>query len=221
MTTDSNMLQRRTAISKYARDRLAEFTPEELADIEAAKYKYADVDLTREHELDEQSLGAEPTPEELEEILHRMGKFKPEDQLNCGACGYPTCLEHAQAVFAGFAGTEMCLPHTIEQLRGGLPRPGVLAQVARRGQGGPRAQRPPRQHGPTRRRHRPRGQQSRWAPCCCTPTCSSKSAKTTPATARTSRPSSTRPTAASASSRACSTSPARAGCSASAPTWWS
>jgi|WetSurMetagenome_2_1015567.scaffolds.fasta_scaffold06435_8 signal transduction histidine kinase/Pyruvate/2-oxoacid:ferredoxin oxidoreductase delta subunit len=118
MTTDSNMLQRRTAISKYARERLRDFTPEQLADIEAAKYKYADVDLTREHELDEQSLGAEPTPVELEEILHRMGKFKPEDQLNCGACGYPTCLEHAQAVFAGFAGTEMCLPHTIEQLRG-------------------------------------------------------------------------------------------------------
>ncbi len=46
-----------------------------------------------------------------------MGKFGPEDLLNCGACGYDTCLEHARAVYAGLAGSEMCLPHTIEQLR--------------------------------------------------------------------------------------------------------
>jgi two-component system NtrC family sensor kinase len=46
-----------------------------------------------------------------------MGKFKPEDQLNCGACGYETCMEHARAFYAGLAGSEMCLPHSIEQLR--------------------------------------------------------------------------------------------------------
>ena len=46
-----------------------------------------------------------------------MGKFKPEDLLNCGACGYEGCLEHARAVYAGLADSEMCLPHTIEQLR--------------------------------------------------------------------------------------------------------
>jgi signal transduction histidine kinase/Pyruvate/2-oxoacid:ferredoxin oxidoreductase delta subunit len=117
MTATNTMLQRRTAISKYARGRLQEFSPEQLADVEGAKDKYADLDLSRVHDADEQTLGDEATPEELEEILHRMGKHKPEDQLNCGACGYETCIEHARAVFAGLAGSEMCLPHTIEQLR--------------------------------------------------------------------------------------------------------
>jgi two-component system NtrC family sensor kinase len=117
MTADNTMLQRRTAISAYARERLSHFSPEELAEIEAAKEKYADLDLSREHDVDEQTLGDSPTPEELDEIMHRMGKFRPEDQLNCGACGYDTCLEHAQAVYAGLAGSEMCLPHAIEQLR--------------------------------------------------------------------------------------------------------
>ena len=73
--------------------------------------------MSREHEPDEQTLGGEPTPEELDEILHRMGKFRPEDLLNCGACGYEGCLEHARAVYAGWADSDMCLPHTIEQLR--------------------------------------------------------------------------------------------------------
>jgi two-component system NtrC family sensor kinase len=46
-----------------------------------------------------------------------MGKFRAEDLLNCGACGYEGCLEHARAVYAGLADSEMCLPHAIEQLR--------------------------------------------------------------------------------------------------------
>lgn len=117
MTTNSTMLQRRAAISKYARDRLRDFSPEQLAQIEEAKKKYEDLDLSREHNADEQTLGNSATPEELQEILRRMGKYKPEDQLNCGACGYDSCLEHARAYYAGLADTEMCLPYTIEQLR--------------------------------------------------------------------------------------------------------
>ena len=117
MTSDITMLQRRTEVSAYARNRLADFSHEELAEIEANKEKYRDIDLSREHEVDEQTLGDSATAEELEEILHRMGKFRPEDILNCGACGYEGCLEHARAVYAGLADSEMCLPHTIEQLR--------------------------------------------------------------------------------------------------------
>ncbi len=117
MTSDSTMLQRRTFISNYARNRLGDFTEPELAAIEDAKERYAGIDLFREHDADEQTLGDSATPEELEEILHHMGKYKPEDQLNCGACGYDSCLEHARAFYAGLAGSEMCLPHTIEQLR--------------------------------------------------------------------------------------------------------
>lgn len=46
----------------------------------------------------------------IEEILHKMGKINPEDELNCGSCGYNTCREKAQAVFEGKADLSMCLP---------------------------------------------------------------------------------------------------------------
>jgi signal transduction histidine kinase len=52
--------------------------------------------------------------------MHRMGKYKPSDELNCGACGYETCLEHASAIHMNLAECEMCLPNTIDQLRGAL-----------------------------------------------------------------------------------------------------
>jgi two-component system NtrC family sensor kinase len=117
MTSDLTMLQRRARVSEYARNRLADFSQEESAAIEKSKQKYGSIDLSREHLADEQTLGPPATAEELDEILCRMGKFKPEDLLNCGACGYDGCLDHARAVYAGLADSEMCLPHTIEQLR--------------------------------------------------------------------------------------------------------
>jgi signal transduction histidine kinase/iron only hydrogenase large subunit-like protein len=58
----------------------------------------------------------EPTPVQISEILRQFGKMKPEDELNCGACGYPTCQEKARAVFHGFAEPQMCLPEIIKQL---------------------------------------------------------------------------------------------------------
>lgn len=58
-----------------------------------------------------------PSEERLAEVLARLGKLKPEDELNCGACGYETCREHAAAICRGLAESEMCLPYTIEQLK--------------------------------------------------------------------------------------------------------
>ncbi|HYN43086.1 MAG TPA: ATP-binding protein, partial [Thermoanaerobaculia bacterium] len=54
---------------------------------------------------------------DIDEILRRMGKSSPADELNCGACGYDSCREHAGAVHGGLAESEMCLPFTIDQLR--------------------------------------------------------------------------------------------------------
>lgn len=52
-----------------------------------------------------------PTEEEITAILHRTGKHRPEDEQNCGACGYDSCREKAIAVFQGMAEAEMCVPH--------------------------------------------------------------------------------------------------------------
>ena len=49
--------------------------------------------------------------EEGEEVLKKMGKTKPEDELNCGSCGYNTCREKAIAVLQGKAEISMCLPY--------------------------------------------------------------------------------------------------------------
>lgn len=51
-----------------------------------------------------------PNERQLTDILARMGKTKPEDELNCGSCGYDSCREKAIAVFQGKADLSMCTP---------------------------------------------------------------------------------------------------------------
>jgi PAS domain-containing protein len=52
-----------------------------------------------------------PTEDEIREILAQTDKFLPEDELNCGACGYNSCREKAIAVYRGMAEVEMCIPY--------------------------------------------------------------------------------------------------------------
>lgn len=52
-----------------------------------------------------------PSESEIAEILRKMGKMKPEDELNCGSCGYNTCREKAIAIYNGKAEISMCLPY--------------------------------------------------------------------------------------------------------------
>lgn len=101
----------RSAISNYAKMKLDNPREEWLESIE----EFKDIDFSvsfyprdRRYPL--------PKKEEIEEVLHSMGKSKAEDHLNCGACGYHTCYEHAIAILEGLAEIEMCLPYTIEEL---------------------------------------------------------------------------------------------------------
>ena len=73
------------------------------------------LDLGRAYTNQDQRLAA-PDEDAVVHILKRMGKLKPEDELNCGACGYETCREHAVAIHKGLAESEMCLPYTIDKL---------------------------------------------------------------------------------------------------------
>ena len=76
----------------------------------------ADIDLSRKFKVNDQRI-AMPRVDEIAQIMSRMGKFTAEDELNCGACGYDTCCEHAIAIYRGLAESEMCLPYMIDQLR--------------------------------------------------------------------------------------------------------
>ena len=53
---------------------------------------------------------AVPTETEISAILRKMGKMRPEQELNCGSCGYNTCREKAVAIYRGKADISMCLP---------------------------------------------------------------------------------------------------------------
>jgi DNA-binding NtrC family response regulator/iron only hydrogenase large subunit-like protein len=62
----------------------------------------------------------EPTQQEIQAILKYTYKTQPEDELNCGACGYNSCREKAVAVYQGLAEIDMCLPYLLENSRGEL-----------------------------------------------------------------------------------------------------
>ncbi len=52
-----------------------------------------------------------PTEAQIAAIFKKMGKESPEDELNCGMCGYPSCRDKAIAVHMGRAEITMCMPY--------------------------------------------------------------------------------------------------------------
>lgn len=48
---------------------------------------------------------------QIQDVLRRVDKHTVEDELNCGACGYPTCREKAVATLRGMAEATMCIPY--------------------------------------------------------------------------------------------------------------
>lgn len=58
-----------------------------------------------------------PSETEIRDILAKIGKVRPDDELNCGACGYSTCREKAIAVFQKKAELDMCIPFMYEKSR--------------------------------------------------------------------------------------------------------
>lgn len=112
MTSGQSLFRRQAAVSAHVHDKLADFDAAAWQDSLAA---FADLDLTRRFAPNDQRT-APPTDADLRAILTRMGKESPADELNCGACGYGTCREHAEAIYTGLAESEMCLPYTIDRL---------------------------------------------------------------------------------------------------------
>ncbi|MBN1845718.1 MAG: 4Fe-4S dicluster domain-containing protein [Sedimentisphaerales bacterium] len=113
MTTDLPLFRRRSQVSRYVRRRMRQF---DRAAWQRDMDCFGELDLGARFHPDDQRVPV-PFAEEITYIMAKMGKRNPEDELNCGACGYDTCREHAVAIFKGLAESEMCLPHTIDQLR--------------------------------------------------------------------------------------------------------
>ncbi len=103
---------RRKAVRNYVIEKLKNFNEKVW---EEHVQTYAQLDFNEHHETKDQRLDS-PKPEKIIEILTKMGKANPEDYLDCGACGYSTCWDHAIAIYKGIAENEMCLPYSIERL---------------------------------------------------------------------------------------------------------
>lgn len=78
-------------------------------------YNNRDLDLSRKFKVRNQRKPS-PPEEVIKSILAKTNKFDKSDELNCGACGYPTCREYAIAIAKGLAEEDMCLPYLIEKL---------------------------------------------------------------------------------------------------------
>jgi signal transduction histidine kinase/iron only hydrogenase large subunit-like protein len=115
---DLSFFSRKELVAKYVQSRLkAEGEDRHKADLR----KYSRVSLKRSFSPDDRRLTT-PSPDIIREILRRTNKVHPEDELNCGACGYASCQEKASAVYWGLAENEMCLPYLIDQLEENLSR---------------------------------------------------------------------------------------------------
>ncbi len=112
MSVDTPLFSRRSQVSRYIREKISR---EDTAAHAKKLKQFAAVNLRRAFMTRDQRVKA-PQADEISAILQRMGKNAHEDELNCGACGYETCREHAVAIHKGLAESEMCLPYTIDQL---------------------------------------------------------------------------------------------------------
>ena len=78
--------------------------------------QYSSIDLNRR--FTPQSVGlAIPGEEDIQNVLNQMDRAKPEDQFNCGACGYTSCRELAIAICQGLAEIEMCWPYLFKKAK--------------------------------------------------------------------------------------------------------
>ncbi len=113
MSSKHQFFHKRKNISNFAKRKYDELDKKQWKqDIET----YLKLELFRTYEANDQRFPNPPQKEEIRAVLAELGKMVPEDELNCGACGYDTCYEHAGAILKGIAETEMCLPYTIDKL---------------------------------------------------------------------------------------------------------
>ncbi len=111
MDNDLSLFERRRLVVDYASK---EADP---AVMESDVRKYAGIDLSRKF-TDRHAVLPIPDEKDINIVLSQINKLREEDQLNCGACGYRSCLELATAVCQGVAETEMCWPYLVDRLQG-------------------------------------------------------------------------------------------------------
>ena len=111
LSKSGKQYNRRALVSSYANSKMQ--------NIDSAAWQnsfdeFSELDLAIKHKPEDHRIDL-PEEEEVNKVLYKMGKKTKKDQLDCGACGYESCIEHAIAINKGLAEVEMCLPYTIEK----------------------------------------------------------------------------------------------------------
>lgn len=112
MSKGGKQYNRRALVSSYVRKKKETLDKK---DWQKNIEEYSNLDLSvKYHSEDIKASGYDK--DEVRKVLESMGKLSVKDHLDCGACGYETCEEHAVAIVKGLAEAEMCLPYLIEKL---------------------------------------------------------------------------------------------------------
>jgi two-component system NtrC family sensor kinase len=112
LSKNGKQYNRRSLVSSYANSKMQNIDSESW---QKSFEEFAGLDLSFRHKPEDHRIET-LTENDVNDILIKMGKKTKKDQLDCGACGYESCVEHAIAIKKGLAEVEMCLPYTIEKL---------------------------------------------------------------------------------------------------------
>jgi Na+-translocating ferredoxin:NAD+ oxidoreductase RNF subunit RnfB len=104
MEHHNEKFRRRALVRKYAEKRVGNLDKELWhTDME----RWSQLDFTRTFRPNDQRI-PEPPEEAIVEVLKIVGKDNPDEEINCGACGYMSCRDFASTVAKGLAIPEMC-----------------------------------------------------------------------------------------------------------------
>lgn len=104
MEQHKERFRRRALVRRYAEKRVGKL---DKALWQKNMEKWLKLDFSRTFTPDDQRI-PDPPEEAILEVLKIIGKDNPEEEINCGACGYQSCHEFAVTVAKGLAVPEMC-----------------------------------------------------------------------------------------------------------------
>ena len=104
MESHNERFRRRALVRQYAEKRVGKL---DKVQWQKDMDKWSKLDFSRSFRPDDQRI-PEPPAEAINEVLKIIGRENPNDELDCGACGYRSCHEFASTVAKGLAIPEMC-----------------------------------------------------------------------------------------------------------------
>jgi two-component system NtrC family sensor kinase len=112
LSKNGKQYNRRALVSSYAKSKMQNMDSDNW---QKSFDEFSELDLSIQHKHEDHPIEI-LDENDVNDVLIKMGKKTKKDQLDCGACGYESCVEHAIAIKKGLAEVEMCLPYTIEKL---------------------------------------------------------------------------------------------------------